>query len=273
MIEYSRNFPFGGRLTAIHTRNYSCQVSTAKEGLFEKQSTMVAELPFGQEKLRRGVAKIIYASSLLSSDRLQMHDAIVQVLNDSGESMSLGSAIDGIGQFLKGRGIATEVVNIAQDGITMIPHQVMRPDCDGLSIGPYKLTMDIRDLSGLTEASPEEYDSLGRRFDGEKIYHAPAFVFLNLRWDVLLAAVNGTVYKIALSLSLSDMATANEAVRMTMARCKKILGSPTKHQPRLCIWDTIDGNVIFQTTIIKGGYLLNIFLTSNMVINFQPCRS
>lgn len=89
-------------------------VSTTKEGLFQKNSTMILELPLGQLEPRRPVAKIIYAESLRPSDRLQMHDVVAKSLDEAGDSTTLGKALDAVSELLKGRGVATEVINIAQ---------------------------------------------------------------------------------------------------------------------------------------------------------------
>ena len=113
MIASNRNYPFGSRVTTIHTSQYTCMVSTAKEGFLQKQSTMIAEMPIGQLEPRRLVAKIIYTPSLRSDDRLQMHDLVTKHLNEAGESQSLGTAINSCAKLLKRRGVASEVVNIA----------------------------------------------------------------------------------------------------------------------------------------------------------------
>jgi hypothetical protein len=113
VIASSRNYPFKSRVTTINALMYSCMVSTTKEGLFKKNSTMILEMPHGQLDLRRPVAKIIYTPSLRASDRLQMHELIVKLLDESGDSITLGNAIKSISELLKERGIATEVINIA----------------------------------------------------------------------------------------------------------------------------------------------------------------
>lgn len=75
---------------------------------------MVIELPLGELSPRRAVAKIIYTPSLFSSDRLQLHDVVAKLLDELGESMSLGEAIDGVSEFLKKRGAVSELINIAE---------------------------------------------------------------------------------------------------------------------------------------------------------------
>ena len=88
-------------------------VSTTKEGLFKRQSTMILEMPVGQLDPRRAVAKIIYSPSLCPSDRLQMHDALAKSLDAAGESKSLGTAISSCTECLMVLGVVTEVINIA----------------------------------------------------------------------------------------------------------------------------------------------------------------
>ena len=58
-------------------------------------------------------SKIIYAASLRPSDRLQMHDIVAKSLDEAGDSTTLGTAIDAVSELLRGRGIATEVINLA----------------------------------------------------------------------------------------------------------------------------------------------------------------
>src|SRR5574337_1073867 len=103
-------------------------VSTAKEGFFKPQSTMVFEMPKGELKPRRAVAKIIYASSLCASDRLQMHDELCKALDESGERIALGEAIDTCSDVLKRRGAVTEVINFALSLFTDLPEQLKRAE-------------------------------------------------------------------------------------------------------------------------------------------------
>jgi len=99
---------FGGRATTIVTKAYSCTVCTAKEGLFQKQSTMIIELKNGS---KRGVGKIIYSPSLRSADRLSLHDVICKMLDE--DSQQLSTALNRLATFLRGRGVILEFINIA----------------------------------------------------------------------------------------------------------------------------------------------------------------
>ena len=90
MIVTNRKYPFGTRIATIVTPMFVCKVSTAKEGLLQKQSTMVFQTrdPNGTD-VGRTVAKITYSPSLRSSDRLQMHELISTHLDVAGETQSL----------------------------------------------------------------------------------------------------------------------------------------------------------------------------------------
>jgi hypothetical protein len=88
-------------------------VSTAKEGLLQRQSTVVSICGANGKIYRRGVAKLIYASSLRSSDRLQFHDIVIASLDKLGDEMGLSEALDNIIQHFKERGILSEGINIA----------------------------------------------------------------------------------------------------------------------------------------------------------------
>jgi hypothetical protein len=82
-----RSHIFGGKTARIHTPSFKCMVSTAKEGLFKKQSTMILEGDMLHDRAAdwRPCGKLFYASSLRSKDRLQFHDAIVELLDQLGE--------------------------------------------------------------------------------------------------------------------------------------------------------------------------------------------
>lgn len=114
MILSNHRYPFGTKISRIQTPHYTCMVSTAKEGLLQKQSTMVSICNAdGTIIYRRGVAKLIYASSLRSNDRLQLHDIVVASLDKLGQEMPLSEVIDLVIQHFKERGLLSEGINIA----------------------------------------------------------------------------------------------------------------------------------------------------------------
>jgi hypothetical protein len=109
MILSNHRYPFGTKISRIQTPNFTCQVSTAKEGFLQRQSTMLSICNAdGTVIYRRGVAKLIYASSLRSSDRIQLHDIVVTSLDKLGNEMGLSEALDNIIQYFKERGVLSE---------------------------------------------------------------------------------------------------------------------------------------------------------------------
>ncbi len=110
MILRATKYPFGTKITTIQTELFKCMVSTAKEGFFKKQSTEILEVAI--DGARRRVGRLIYAASLSSAERLQMHEAIVKGL-DGSDGCPLGIALEMICDEMRSRGIASEAINIA----------------------------------------------------------------------------------------------------------------------------------------------------------------
>jgi TPR repeat protein len=118
---FARTYLFGSKVARIHNKSFQCCVSTAKEGLFQKQSTIILEVKTGNT-VGAGAAglrpcgKVIYSSTLRTSDRFQFHDAIAKTLYALGEEgCALEEALEQIFADLKRRGIAVETINLAAD--------------------------------------------------------------------------------------------------------------------------------------------------------------
>lgn len=107
----------GGKSTTIQTNEFKCRIVTAKEGLFQKQSTMIILLDEPVSGIRhRVIGKIIYSPSLRSKDRLAMHDVVVNGLDVLGGSqIHLKEAIEEVFHELKKRGIIAEAINLADE--------------------------------------------------------------------------------------------------------------------------------------------------------------
>ena len=118
---FVRTYLFGSKVARIHNKSFECCVSTAKEGLFQKLSTIILEPKIGNT-VGAGAAglrpcgKVIYSPTLRKSDRLQFHDAIAKTLDAFGEEgCTLEEALEQIFVDLKRRGIAVETMNLAAD--------------------------------------------------------------------------------------------------------------------------------------------------------------
>ena len=110
---------FASKVARIHNKSFQCCVSTAKEGLFEKQSTIILEPKIGNTVGAaaaglRICGKVIYSPSLRKNDRFQIHDALATALDALGEQgCPLEEAQQQIFADLKRRGIAVETLNLA----------------------------------------------------------------------------------------------------------------------------------------------------------------
>jgi Sel1 repeat len=118
---FVRTYFFGSKVARIHNKSFECCVSTAKEGLFQKQSTIILEPKIGNtvgagpEGLR-ACGKVIYSPTLRKSDRFQLHDTLAKMLDAAGEEgCTLEEALEQIFVDLKRRGIAVETMNLAAD--------------------------------------------------------------------------------------------------------------------------------------------------------------
>jgi hypothetical protein len=140
------------------------------------------------------------------------------------------------------------------------------------SIGTYALDMALIEEPPLREFSAAEYEVMARRFEGERIYHAPEVEFIGRPWNLNLGVVQGKLWKIALFLEMGDGNEANVAALVALAFCGAELGKPAKQRTGLYVWDTSDGNVILQTAEVYGSFAVNLFLTSNCLREFQPLR-
>jgi TPR repeat protein len=118
---FVRTYLLESKVATIQNKSFQCCVSTAKEGLFQKQSTIILEpkigntIGAGPEGLRP-CGKVIYSTSLRKGDRFQFHDGITKTLDALGEEgCTLEEALETIYTDLKRRGIAMETINLAAD--------------------------------------------------------------------------------------------------------------------------------------------------------------
>jgi len=120
---FVRTYFFGSKVAEIHNKSFQCCVSTAKEGLFQRESTIILE-PNTSNTVRAGAAaaglrpcgKVIYSPTLRKGDRLQFHDTLAKMLDDLGEEgCTLEEALEQIFTEWKRRGVAAETVNLAAD--------------------------------------------------------------------------------------------------------------------------------------------------------------
>lgn len=116
MIVSNREHIFGAKCGTVHTDMFKCVVSTAKEGVWQKQSTVVIEGDTVHDPSHcRLSGKILYTDSLSSSERLRFHDVICKALSDFGtEGHLLSTALDAIFEDLAAQGVVADTINMTR---------------------------------------------------------------------------------------------------------------------------------------------------------------
>ena len=114
MIVSNRKHMFGAKCGTIHADMFKCVVSTTKESVWQKQSTVVIEGETVHDPSHCRISgKILYTDSLPSSNRLRLHDVICEALSDLGaEGHPLSAALDTIFKELAAQGFVADTINM-----------------------------------------------------------------------------------------------------------------------------------------------------------------
>lgn len=118
MIVRQKTGLFGGRITAIHTQGFTCTVTTQREGIFKPFVTVIREGDDDRGGSPPHISgRISYYPEFEKKDISQLHETIVQSLEDDGEKgFPIGVAIEGVMEFVKEEGLASETINAAAWG-------------------------------------------------------------------------------------------------------------------------------------------------------------
>lgn len=110
MITSSQLYPFGGKVSTVETPSFKCAISTAKAGVFKKQSVVFIDLSAGVLHRRR-VAEFFYRDHLDKNARLEYHDPITWDIDERGmKGHSLVGAISSTFQELEEKGIGRGLI-------------------------------------------------------------------------------------------------------------------------------------------------------------------
>jgi len=103
-----------GKCSRIQTSDFQCVVSTAKEGLHEKPSTMIAEGgPLDLPHQIRPCGKLVYSDALSLEERYSIHDVVTQMLDVAGQKGAvLYDAIQTVITDMNERGVLKQGINL-----------------------------------------------------------------------------------------------------------------------------------------------------------------
>jgi len=116
MIISNKKNPLG-KVAIIHSPLFKCTISTAKESLFKKPSTIIFNGDYNEDKSKTlNCAKLIYTFSLSSSNRYKIHDGLTDEIDNLGENgTTLGDAIQLCFNSLKAKGLVIEAINLLHE--------------------------------------------------------------------------------------------------------------------------------------------------------------
>jgi hypothetical protein len=129
------------------------------------------------------------------------------------------------------------------------------------AVGPYRLNAEVSGLAGLQEMTVQEVDAMRppTRFQGERYYRAPTAVFAGVTWDLIVAAVDGKLFKIS-GLYAPQSDDLDVRWRQLGAAVQRALGPPKVfHDGAVLLWDMADGNLLLHRE--KGGFVTMLLLS------------
>jgi hypothetical protein len=133
---------------------------------------------------------------------------------------------------------------------------------ENFPLGDYRLNMELQEIKGLKELTMEEYDVFKRESLQDSIYHADPTEFVGRSWNIMVGAIEGSLYEIGANLETSSQEKTEEIVRSVFKYCEQFLGTPSKEKPGLFIWDTNTGSIVFQFAIIEDTFAANLFVAN-----------
>ena len=136
--------------------------------------------------------------------------------------------------------------------------------------GPSNLLRQSLDsVEGLRPLPLLERLKIRKQFKGEEIRIGPSQRWLERTWELRLAAVQGTIYKIALETVARDRDDAVEFSATLTGMLLKVLGAPTDQGEALFIREAEDGNGVLQLANVGGERRIMLFLTSRIAGTFR----
>jgi hypothetical protein len=137
------------------------------------------------------------------------------------------------------------------------------------AVGPYELDCPIGALPNVDDLQTyNDHQDFVPTFQDESILKAPFYATFGAKWEVMLGAVNGIIYKIALCNLFHDKQQASIVAMNALEFCLSSFGKPSEQRTGFYAWDCTDGNVILQTAPVNEGFAINLFLTSSQVRTF-----
>ena len=130
--------------------------------------------------------------------------------------------------------------------------------------GPISAVGELRPLPWI------ERLTLRRAFRGEQSQLGPQQQWLDRKWELRLASVEGIVYKVALEAEVADGSEAEELSIAVSTVLEDSIGGGVQQGGGIFYWDADDGNAVMQLAKVAGACRVMVFLTSRIARTFTP---
>ncbi len=107
-------------------------------------------------------------------------------------------------------------------------------------------------------------------FQGEEIRLGPPHRWLDQSWDLQLAAVRDTVYKISAEIVLTDKTNADNLSTAVYDLLQKEFGEPRQLECSDYSWTAEDGTAVLRLSEDVGQKRVTLLLTSSVARSFTP---
>ena len=110
--------------------------------------------------------------------------------------------------------------------------------------------------------------TLGRTFQGEQMHLGPSDVWLDREWELRVASVGGTIYKVGIEAKTKCRDDAVELSASVYSVLQENLGAPSQQGDAIFLWDADDGNAVLQLANVGGDRRVMVFYTSSIARSF-----
>ena len=110
---------------------------------------------------------------------------------------------------------------------------------------------------------------LRQTFQSEQVHLGEPQRWLDHGWELRLAAVNGTIYKVGLEAKAANRQEAVELSTIVYAALQQSLGDPIQQSDGVFLWDADDGNAVLQLASLGGDRRVMVFFTSSIARSFD----
>jgi len=132
------------------------------------------------------------------------------------------------------------------------------------------LRQPLGSVGDLRPPGSAEHLRLQPAFQGDEVKLAPALRWLEHAWDLQVAAVRDTIYRVSVEAVPSDRTAAENLSAAVYSLLQTELGEPSQQECADYSWSAEDGSAVLRLSDVAGERRVTVLLTSNVVRTFTP---